>query len=74
MVQEQELLVIKDDRSPYCYLPDGRFHIHETAGDSLLRELSERRDIRPGRPLDIRESCISIPHLSRDGPSSCTSS
>ncbi len=41
MLRENRILAMKDDRSPYFYLPGGRVHMGEAAEDAILRELSE---------------------------------
>lgn len=53
IVHENLLLAMKEDRSPYYYLPGGRVHLAETAEAAVLRELSEELDIeaRIVRPL-----------------------
>lgn len=40
------LLVMRDEVSPYDYLPGGRVKLHETAEDAILRELQEELHIR----------------------------
>ena len=41
IVHGDRLLVMKDGRSPYYYLPGGRVLLHETAENAVLRELRE---------------------------------
>lgn len=45
IINNQKLLVMKDERSPYYYLPGGRVHLHETAETSILREIKEELEI-----------------------------
>lgn len=40
------LLAMKDENSPYYYLPGGRVTLHETADDAVLRELREELGIK----------------------------
>lgn len=44
---------MKDERSPYFYLPGGRVQMGETAEHAILRELDEELQIKPEivRPL-----------------------
>ncbi|MFR5876370.1 MAG: NUDIX hydrolase [Eubacterium sp.] len=41
IINDNKLLAMKNDRSPYYYLPGGRVEIHETAEDAVLREIKE---------------------------------
>lgn len=41
MIHEDRLLVMRDRRNPYCYLPGGRVSFGETAEEALRRELLE---------------------------------
>ena len=45
MVHEGRLLAMRDERSPYYYLPGGRVKLGETAEDAVLRELREELGI-----------------------------
>ncbi len=45
IVRDKKLLVMKDERSPYYYLPGGRVHLHETAEAAILREIREELEI-----------------------------
>ena len=47
MVHGDRLLVMKDERSPYYYLPGGRVMLHERAEQAVLREVSEELGICP---------------------------
>ncbi|MBR3293498.1 MAG: NUDIX domain-containing protein [Oscillospiraceae bacterium] len=53
IVHEGKLLAMRDERSPYYYLPGGRLHLHETAEQAALREVREELGIeaRISRPL-----------------------
>ena len=52
-VDGERLLAMKDERSPYFYLPGGRVSLHETAEDAVLREVREELGIEAHivRPL-----------------------
>ena len=56
--QDGRLLVMKDEASPYSYLPGGRVALHEQARDALLRELREELMVTAHivRPLWINEA------------------
>ena len=47
------LLAMRDERSPYYYLPGGRVKLFETAEEAVLREVREELliDARIVRPL-----------------------
>ena len=45
IIHENKLLVMKDEHSPYFYLPGGRVKLHETAEQAMLRELKEELKI-----------------------------
>ena len=57
MVHEGELLAMRDERSPYYYLPGGRVKLGETAEDAVLRELREELGISAAirRPLWLNQ-------------------
>ena len=54
----ERLLAMKDERSPYYYLPGGRVLLHETAEDAVLREVREELgiDARIDRALWLNQS------------------
>jgi ADP-ribose pyrophosphatase YjhB (NUDIX family) len=54
----ERLLVIKDENSPYYYLPGGRVTLHETAEKAVLREIKEELEIDAKiiRPLWFNQS------------------
>lgn len=58
IVHEKKLLAMRDERSPYSYLPGGRVRMGETAEQAVLRELKEELDIRAKilRPLWLSQS------------------
>lgn len=45
ITQGERLLVMKDERTPYYYLPGGRVRMQETAEQAVLRELREELEI-----------------------------
>jgi len=53
-----KLLAMRDERSPYYYLPGGRVRLGETAEAALLREMGEELGIAPRlvRPLWLHQS------------------
>ena len=57
MVREGKLLAMRDERSPYYYLPGGRVKLGETAEDAVLRELREELGISAAirRPLWLNQ-------------------
>lgn len=58
IVNDGKLLAMKNERSPYYYLPGGRVHMNETAEAAVLRELKEELDIDAEiiRPLWLAQS------------------
>ncbi|MDY4609583.1 MAG: NUDIX domain-containing protein [Sphaerochaetaceae bacterium] len=58
IVDDGRLLVMKDERSPYYYLPGGRVKMQEVARDAVLRELQEELGITATivRPLWFNQS------------------
>ena len=61
IVDKERLLAMKDERSPYYYLPGGRVSLHETAENAILREVREELGIeaRIVRPLWLNQAFFS---------------
>lgn len=45
ILRDEKILAMRDERSPYYYLPGGRVMLHETAEEALLREIREELQI-----------------------------
>lgn len=58
ITHNKKLLAMKDERSPYYYLPGGRVNLHETAEDAVIREAKEELGIDAEiiRPLWLNQS------------------
>ncbi|MEA4920308.1 MAG: NUDIX domain-containing protein [Clostridiaceae bacterium] len=58
LIRNEKLLVMKDERSPYYYLPGGRVTLNETAEKAVLREIKEELEIdaKIVRPLWLNQS------------------
>ncbi len=58
IVNNEKLLAMTDERSPYFYLPGGKIALGETAEQAVLRELREELNIEASviRPLYIAQS------------------
>lgn len=58
IVNENRVLAMSDERSPYFYLPGGKIALGETAEEAALRELREELGIEAKvvRPLYIAQS------------------
>lgn len=58
IIENGRILAMKDEGSPYYYLPGGRVKIGETAEEALLRECEEELLIKPEiiRPLWLNQA------------------
>lgn len=58
MTDHDKILAMRDERSPFYYLPGGRVMIGETAEQAVIREVEEELDITPEiiRPLWLNQS------------------
>ncbi len=57
IINDNKLLAMHDENSPYYYLPGGRVTLHETAESAVIRELREELDIETKiiRPLWVNQ-------------------
>ncbi len=58
IIHDGKILAMKDERSPYYYLPGGRIKIGETAEEAVIRESQEELGIVPKiiRPLWLNQA------------------
>lgn len=67
ILSESRILAMRDERSPYYYLPGGRVQMGETAEDAVRRELREELAIEAEivRPLWLNQSFFTedVDHL-----------
>lgn len=58
IINGSSILAMKDERSPYYFLPGGRVKIGETAEDAVLRECYEELGAKPEiiRPLWLNQA------------------
>lgn len=58
MIDNDKILAMHDERSPYYYLPSGRVMIGETAEQAVIREIEEELGITPkiSRPLWLNQA------------------
>ena len=67
MIHNGKILAMKDDRSPYYYLPGGRVMMGETAEQAVIRELQEELGITAEiiRPLWLNQAFFNeeVDHL-----------
>ena len=58
IISNGKILVMRDERSPYYYLPGGRVSIGETAEEAVIREVQEELGITPNiiKPLWLNQA------------------
>ena len=58
IINDSKLLAMKNDISPYYYLPGGRVELHESADDAIRREMKEELcvDAQIIRPLWLNQN------------------
>lgn len=58
IINEDKILAMQDERSPYYYLPGGRVMMSETAEQAVIREIEEELGITPKiiRPLWLNQA------------------
>lgn len=58
IIDNCRVLAMKDERSPYYYLPGGRVKIGETAEEAVIRECIEELGVKPeiDRPLWLNQA------------------
>ena len=58
MISDGKLLAMRDEHSPYYYLPGGRVKTGETAEHAVVREVEEELDVTPKiiRPLWLNQA------------------
>ena len=57
IIKENKVLALKDERSPYYYLPGGRVMMGERAEDAITREIREELEVEASiiRPLWLNQ-------------------
>ena len=67
IVSDGKILAMRDDRSPYYYLPGGRVAFGETAENAVIREVQEELGVTPKilRPLWLNQAFFTedVDHL-----------
>ena len=58
MINNGKILAMRDDRSPFYYLPGGRVGMGETAEEAVIREVGEELGVTPKiiRPLWLNQA------------------
>ena len=67
LISDGRILAMRDDRSPYYYLPGGRVAMGETAEQAVVREVQEELGVTPkiARPLWLNQAFFTedVDHL-----------
>lgn len=67
ILSTNKILAMRDERSPYYYLPGGRVQMGETAEQAVIREVEEELNITPDivRPLWLNQAFFTedVDHL-----------
>lgn len=67
MISGSRILAMRDERSPYFYLPGGRVKMGETAEQAVIREVQEELNVTPKiiRPLWLNQAFFTedVDHL-----------
>lgn len=58
IISDDKILAMRDERSPYFYLPGGRVKMGETAEHAVIREVQEELGVTPKiiRPLWLNQA------------------
>lgn len=58
IIDDNKILAMHDERSPYFYLPGGKVSMGETAEQAVIREVQEELNITPSivRPLWLNQA------------------
>ena len=58
IISDCKILAMRDERSPYYYLPGGRVALGETAENAVIREIKEELGVTPKiiRPLWLNQA------------------
>ena len=64
ILSENQILAMRDERSPYFYLPGGRVKMGETAEQAVIREVWEELSVTPkiDRPLWLNQAFFTEDH------------
>ena len=67
LISDNRILAMRDDRSPYFYLPGGRVTMGETAEQAVIREMQEELGVTPKiiRPVWLNQAFFTedVDHL-----------
>ena len=60
MIRDGKILAMRDERSPYYYLPGGRVELGEAAEQAVIREVREELGVTPKiiRPLWLNQAFL----------------
>ncbi|MGH4122825.1 MAG: NUDIX hydrolase [Clostridium sp.] len=58
IIHHNKLLIMKDDHSPYYYIPGGRVAMNELSEDAIIREIKEElnAEVKVNRMLWVNEN------------------
>lgn len=68
IIYENKLLIMKDEHSPYYYIPGGRVKMNESSKEAIIREIREELNIevKVNRILWVHENFFHEQYLNED--------
>lgn len=68
MIYDNKLLIMKDEQSPYYYIPGGRVAMNELSEDAIVREIREElnAEVKVNRMLWVNENFFHEEHFNEN--------
>ena len=68
IIHNNKLLIMKDEHSPYYYIPGGRVAMNELSEDAIVREIKEElnADVKVNRMLWVNENFFHEEYLNEN--------